>query len=139
MASAVLRSAAIAFGKRQAQRHVARCFSTTSMPKAELTLDDLSVDAHNMDVNAAAALYKEHGCVVVRGLNLPYVERVQSGTKFSLDMHCSATLLLLTDYCCCLATAHSQKLRRLQLNRTGCWRKGRCRSCQSKTSRKVAG
>lgn len=81
MASAVLRSAAIAFGKRQAQRHVARCFSTTSMPKAALTLDDLSVDAHNMDVNAAAALYKEHGCVVVRGLNLPYVERVQSGTK----------------------------------------------------------
>lgn len=40
------------------------------------TLEDLSVDIESFEASKAADIYREHGCVVVRGLNRQYVDRV---------------------------------------------------------------
>ena len=41
-----------------------------------VTVSDIEVSADNLDVARAAAIYQEHGCLVVRGLMKPYVEAI---------------------------------------------------------------
>ena len=40
--------------------------SATASPN--VTIQDLEVFADNLDVNKAAAIYREHGALIVRGL-----------------------------------------------------------------------
>jgi phytanoyl-CoA hydroxylase len=41
-----------------------------------LTVSDLEVFADDLDPQRAAAIYREHGCLVVRGLMRPYLEQL---------------------------------------------------------------
>ena len=41
---------------------------------AAVSVPDIEVDTASLDVGKAAATYKEHGCLVVRGLMAPYLE-----------------------------------------------------------------
>src|SRR2546425_936298 len=41
--------------------------------ESTVTVEQLEVFADDMDVARAAAIYKEHGCLVVRGLMKPYI------------------------------------------------------------------
>ncbi|MBM3214766.1 phytanoyl-CoA dioxygenase family protein [Candidatus Poribacteria bacterium] len=45
-------------------------------PDASVTVDEIEVFADDLDVSRAAAIYQEHGCLVVRGLAKPYVPGV---------------------------------------------------------------
>jgi phytanoyl-CoA hydroxylase len=42
----------------------------------ETTIADIEVFAESLDPVRAAAIYKEHGCLVVRGLMKPYTEKI---------------------------------------------------------------
>lgn len=42
-----------------------------------VTVQDIEVFADDLDVERAAALYQEHGCLVVRGLMKPYLAAIQ--------------------------------------------------------------
>jgi phytanoyl-CoA hydroxylase len=42
----------------------------------EVTLSDIEVSADALDIARAAAIYKEHGCLVVRGLMKPYITAI---------------------------------------------------------------
>ncbi|MGC4047682.1 MAG: phytanoyl-CoA dioxygenase family protein [Armatimonas sp.] len=42
----------------------------------DVTLSDIEVSADMLDVERAAAIYKEHGCLVVRGLMKPYIDAI---------------------------------------------------------------
>ena len=42
----------------------------------ETTIADIEVFAETLDIAKAAALYQEHGCLVVRGLMKPYIEKI---------------------------------------------------------------
>jgi len=50
---------------------------TTTTSEATITAQDIEVFADNLDAQRAAAIYKEHGCLVVRGLMKPYLEAIQ--------------------------------------------------------------
>src|SRR5262245_54532231 len=41
-----------------------------------VAVSDLEVDAARLDPEAAAAIYREHGCLVVRGLMADYVDEI---------------------------------------------------------------
>jgi len=41
-----------------------------------LTVQDIELSAENLDPARAAAIYSEHGCLVVRGLMKPYIEAI---------------------------------------------------------------
>lgn len=41
-----------------------------------VTISDIEVFAESLDVARAAAIYAEHGCLVVRGLMTPYIEAI---------------------------------------------------------------
>ncbi len=41
---------------------------------SSVKVQDIEVDAASLDVQRAASIYKEHGCLVVRGLMKPYLE-----------------------------------------------------------------
>lgn len=41
-----------------------------------VTVSDIEVFAESLDVEKAAAIYQEHGCLVVRGLMKPYIEAI---------------------------------------------------------------
>ena len=41
------------------------------------TVNDLEVFADRLDANQAAAIYKEHGALVVRGLMAPYMGQIR--------------------------------------------------------------
>jgi phytanoyl-CoA hydroxylase len=43
-----------------------------------ITVDALSLDARSLDLNHAAAIYREHGCVVIRGLFNRYMAGVRA-------------------------------------------------------------
>jgi phytanoyl-CoA hydroxylase len=43
----------------------------------DVTAADIEVFAESLDVKQAAAIYQEHGCLVVRGLMQPYLARIQ--------------------------------------------------------------
>src|SRR5690606_1651777 len=49
--------------------------STTASP--DVTVQDLEVFADNLDVQRAAAIFKEHGALVVRGLMKQYIPDLQ--------------------------------------------------------------
>ncbi len=42
----------------------------------ETKISDIEVFAESLDLDRAAAIYKEHGCLVVRGLMKPYVAKI---------------------------------------------------------------
>src|SRR5437764_15447192 len=42
-----------------------------------VTVQDIEVFADNLDVERAVAIYREHGCLVVRGLMTPYIPDLQ--------------------------------------------------------------
>ena len=42
----------------------------------KITADEISVSVEDLDVARAAAVYGEHGCLVVRGLMKPYIEEM---------------------------------------------------------------
>jgi phytanoyl-CoA hydroxylase len=42
----------------------------------QVTVRDIEVGAELLDVKRAAAIYKEHGCLVVRGLMAPYLDAI---------------------------------------------------------------
>jgi ectoine hydroxylase-related dioxygenase (phytanoyl-CoA dioxygenase family) len=46
------------------------------MNSTELSVTDIEAHADNLNVARAAAIYKEHGCLVVRGLMTPYIEAI---------------------------------------------------------------
>src|SRR3954452_21726023 len=41
-----------------------------------VTVEQIAVSADNLDVRKAAAIYQEHGCLVVRGLMKPYLREL---------------------------------------------------------------
>ena len=47
---------------------------TETLNLPEVNVEDIELFAENLDVTKAAAIYKEHGCLVVRGLMKPYLE-----------------------------------------------------------------
>jgi hypothetical protein len=50
--------------------------STTIPQTPTVTIEDLEVFADNFDAARAAAIYQEHGALIVRGLMRPYIDRV---------------------------------------------------------------
>jgi hypothetical protein len=42
------------------------------------TLQDIELSADNLDVEGGAAIFREHGCLVVRGLMKPYISDIHS-------------------------------------------------------------
>src|SRR5918992_5114140 len=45
--------------------------------ESPVTVEQLEVFADDLDVRKAAAIYQEHGCLVVRGLMKPYLTELQ--------------------------------------------------------------
>src|SRR5579871_3083644 len=43
----------------------------------DVTVHDIEVSADDLDVSRAAAIYREHGCLVVRGLMTPYLAAIR--------------------------------------------------------------
>ena len=51
---------------------------TTAAPTTrDIAVQDIEVFADDLDVRSAAAIYQEHGCLVVRGLMKPYLSDLQ--------------------------------------------------------------
>lgn len=50
--------------------------TTAALPSMNVTVEDLSLDARDLDPRRAAEIYREHGCLVVRGLMKRYVPEV---------------------------------------------------------------
>ena len=63
-------------GFRRLAKWGARRFGAA--PPAGVCVADLEMDADALDVARAKAIYEEFGCLVVRGLNLGYVDKIQS-------------------------------------------------------------
>lgn len=53
------------------------------MTTANVTVSDIEVFAEDLDVRKAAAIYREHGALVVRGLMKPYVDAVRTDIEHS--------------------------------------------------------
>jgi len=47
------------------------------MHVAPVAVEDISVDADNLNIEQAAAIYEEHGCLIVRGMMRGYVHQVR--------------------------------------------------------------
>lgn len=58
----------------------------------EISVREIELFADSLDVARAAAIYKEHGCLVVRGLMKPYVEAIRRDIEAS-----AATAIRLLD------------------------------------------
>ena len=57
-----------------------------NMPSPDhVTVRDIAVPADNLDVPAAAEIYRVHGCLVVRGLMAPYVDAIRSDIDRVID------------------------------------------------------
>lgn len=52
--------------------------ATVSDSLPAVTVEEIEVFAERLDVTAAAAAYREHGCLVVRGLMTPYLEALNA-------------------------------------------------------------
>ena len=65
--------------------------STDTMTKP-VGIEDIEVFADNLDPQRAAAIYKEHGCLVVRGLHTQYVPELQRDIEA-----CAAQSIALLD------------------------------------------
>ena len=48
-----------------------------------LTVNDIELSADDLDVAKAAAIYNEHGCLVVRGLMKPYIDAISRDIESS--------------------------------------------------------
>lgn len=53
---------------------------------ATVSIQDLELDASNLDPRRAADIYREHGCLVVRGLMSRYVEDVRRDIAARVDL-----------------------------------------------------
>src|SRR5437016_2846570 len=51
--------------------------TATLLDQPPVTIEDIEVFADELDVQRAAAIYREHGCLVVRGLMKPYLADLQ--------------------------------------------------------------
>ena len=51
--------------------------STTADPGLTVTVEDIEVFADDLDLRRAASIYREHGCLVVRGLMRAYLPDLQ--------------------------------------------------------------
>jgi hypothetical protein len=51
----------------------------------EITVSDIEVDAASLDPGEAAAIYQEHGCLVVRGLMAPYIPTIQREVQQAVE------------------------------------------------------
>lgn len=49
-----------------------------------ITVSDISVEARDLDPQAAAAIYREHGCLVVRGLMKPHLDAVRADIEAAI-------------------------------------------------------
>lgn len=52
-------------------------------PVKNVTISDIEVFADSLDVAQAATIYREHGCLVVRGLMRPYIDHLQRDIEAS--------------------------------------------------------
>lgn len=48
-------------------------------------VQDVELDAEGLDVARAAAIYEEHGCLVVRGLMKPYLDEIRRDVAAAVD------------------------------------------------------
>ena len=44
--------------------------------ESNITVEDIELSVDSLDVEKAADIFEEHGCLVVRGLMKPYVDRI---------------------------------------------------------------
>ncbi len=58
--------------------------STTTLDPT-ITVAEIEVFADNLNVAQAAATYKEHGCLVVRGLMAPYIDAMYRDIMTTVD------------------------------------------------------
>eukprot|EP00118_Oscarella_pearsei_P025650 m.308533 g.308533 ORF g.308533 m.308533 type:complete len:328 (+) comp44169_c0_seq1:92-1075(+) len=49
---------------------------------SKVTIKDLEVDASCLDVKAAGEIYHKHGCLIVRNLNVKYVESIVKSVEY---------------------------------------------------------
>src|SRR5215213_2359929 len=60
------------------------------MTTSAISVQDLEVFAEDLDVSTAAAIYQEHGCLVVRGLMKPYLAElardIEAAARQSLEL-----------------------------------------------------
>ena len=63
-----------------------------------VTVQDIELEAQGLDVKRAAAIYKEHGCLVVRGLYKQYVpvlrEQIEAAAKQAISLLPRATRIV---------------------------------------------
>jgi phytanoyl-CoA hydroxylase len=57
--------------------------TVTAPSLSNVTVSDIELFADDLDVQRAAALYHEHGCLIVRGLMKPYIERLSRDIEAS--------------------------------------------------------
>ena len=50
-------------------------------PEQKITVEDLELSIDNLDVQKAADIFEEHGCLVVRGLMNPYIEEIHKDAE----------------------------------------------------------
>lgn len=53
------------------------------MSESAVSVQDLEVTAEDLDIQKAAQIYREHGCLVVRGLMKPYIDALNSDIEAS--------------------------------------------------------
>jgi phytanoyl-CoA hydroxylase len=51
--------------------------SASAVEPTTVSVQDIELSANSLDVQQAAVIYKEHGCLVVRGLMTPYIADIQ--------------------------------------------------------------
>jgi phytanoyl-CoA hydroxylase len=51
----------------------------------EVTISDIEVSAETLNIDQAAAIYREHGCLVVRGLMTPYIDTIAREVEVIAD------------------------------------------------------
>ena len=47
----------------------------------EITVEDIEISVDNLEVQEAANIFEEHGCLVVRGLMKPYIDEIHNDIK----------------------------------------------------------
>ncbi|MDE0430135.1 MAG: phytanoyl-CoA dioxygenase family protein [Caldilineaceae bacterium] len=54
-------------------------------PETRVAVEDLSTSVEDLDLKRAAAVYREHGCLVVRGLMKPYIAALATDIAATVD------------------------------------------------------
>jgi hypothetical protein len=60
-------------------------YEETDVVPDSVTIDEIELEAKDLNIEKAASIYREHGCLVVRGLMKPYVEDVLRDINFFMD------------------------------------------------------